>query len=103
MAPDWRHLGPPPGELVPLGAIITREKENRSDGGSIVKLSNGRLRMYLQGLGYRLTALEAEQPEGPWNFVRDEMYDRFELAPAHFGHQWLFPHVSSMGKHGFLC
>ncbi len=98
----WRHLGPPAGEPM---AWLTEQRQAgrriRCEGGGIVQLPDGRLRMYNQNLGARLAILEADRPEGPWRFVRDE-HGQMRNAVDGLAGGWLFPQVTAIGDHGFL-
>ncbi len=42
-----------------------------SDGGSLVRLKDGRWRIYLNGYGQVITALESDKLDGEWKFIRD--------------------------------
>jgi len=42
-----------------------------SDGGSLFRLPNGKWRMYLNGFGQVMTAVESDNLDGEWRFVRD--------------------------------
>ena len=60
-------LGPPTGEpLAWLDEQRRKKKKIRSDGGSIIQLADGSLRMYSQCYGVRLSVAEAENIHGPW-------------------------------------
>ena len=52
-----------------------------SDGGSLVRLEDGRWRIYLNGFGPTLSALESGTLAGPWTFVRDAAGAYRELLP----------------------
>ncbi|TVR16928.1 MAG: hypothetical protein EA401_00835 [Planctomycetota bacterium] len=98
----WRHLGPPAGEAeVWLAEQRRAGKRIRCEGGGIVQLPDGRLRMYNQNLGAPLAVLEADRPEGPWTFVRDEQGEVHNALQG-LGGGWLFPQVSAIGEHGYL-
>jgi len=125
----WRHLGPPAGE--PAEWLVKARRLNgqfRIEGGSILELQSGRLRMYIHGFcdPRRLDALLAALPEGgpvsparlyagtvfiaesdaiegPWRFLRDADGACVDivngLAP---GCNWLFPNVMRIGEHGYM-
>lgn len=52
-----------------------------SDGGSLVRLKDGRWRMYLNGFGPVLTAVESDALDGDWKFLRDSAGAMCELLP----------------------
>jgi hypothetical protein len=65
---DWKYLGTLKGDP-------QKEAEKRkiwSDCGSIVRLDDWRWRIYLNGYGPVVSALESESLEGPWAFLRDD-------------------------------
>ncbi len=66
----WRYLGKLTGE--PADEIATGRKV-WSDGGSIMRLTDGRWRIYTNGYGEwnGLAAMEADSLSGPWRFLRD--------------------------------
>jgi hypothetical protein len=80
VSPDGR-----PGTWKYLGILRPeprRESERRahpvwSDGGGIVRLRDGRWRVYLNGYVGGVAAAEADRLEGPWTFLRD---DRGQIA-----------------------
>ena len=96
-AGTWRLLGPPAGE--PAAEIARRRAGGstvRSDGGALIELPDGRLRLLLHWddrAGIRLAAMDAAAPEGPWRFVRDARGAIRNLAPPG---TWLFPHVAAV-------
>ena len=99
----WRHLGPPAGDLEQILATMREKKKKiRTDGGSVIVLPDGRLRMYLNGFGRRLMALEADQPAGPWTIVRAADGSILEITPQQFGGAWLFTHVIAVPGRGYL-
>jgi hypothetical protein len=65
----WRYLGKLKGE--PADEVARRRVW--SDGGTILRLSDKRWRIYTNGYGEwnGLVALEADTLEGPWKFLRD--------------------------------
>jgi hypothetical protein len=114
----WQHTGPPPGEPADLlNAIRQKSSDVRSEGGGIIELPDGRLRMYLHGLpendafqnritGGRLIAhtllvAESDGPGAPWTFLRTREGTRLNLftsSPL----PWLFVHVQPLGDQGYL-
>jgi len=52
-----------------------------SDGGPILRLSDGRWRIYLNGFGKKLSALDSDTLAGPWKFLRDAQGQIRELLP----------------------
>jgi hypothetical protein len=52
-----------------------------SDGGSLVRLSDGRWGAYVNGFGRVLSAMESDQLTGQWKFLRDEGGAIRELLP----------------------
>jgi len=64
----FKYLGKIRGEP----AEIHARKSVWSDGGSLVRLDGGRWRMYLNGFGPVLSAVESDSLEGDWKFLRDE-------------------------------
>jgi hypothetical protein len=77
-AGDWAYLGALPGE--PADELAKRGRI-WCDGGSLVRLEGGRWRIYLNGYGTVLAALEASDLKGPWRFVRDPDGTIRELLP----------------------
>lgn len=79
----WKYLGKLPGE--PLAeakkAWDTAKRHIWSDGGPILRLADGRWRIYLNGFGQKLTAVESDTLAGPWTFLRDEKGAIRELLP----------------------
>jgi hypothetical protein len=51
-----------------------------SDGGSLFRLKDGRWRIYLNGYGPVLAALESDRLDGDWKFIRDGVAIK-ELLP----------------------
>ncbi len=43
-----------------------------SDGGTLFRLPDSRWRIYMNGYGVTLSAVESERLEGPWRFLRDD-------------------------------
>ncbi len=52
-----------------------------SDGGSIVRLADGRWRVYVNGFGQVLSMMEADTLAGPWKFARDAAGTIREILP----------------------
>ena len=98
----WRYLGPPSGEPA---AWLDQQRQAgariRCEGGGIVQLADGRLRLYQQNLGASLAIIEADSVEGPWHFVRHED-GSIRNAVAGLDGGWLFPQVIAVGEHGYL-
>jgi hypothetical protein len=65
----WRYLGQLTGD--PADEIAKRRVW--SDGGTILRLPDGRWRIYTNGFGawHGLVAMEADQLEGPWKLLRN--------------------------------
>ena len=71
-------------------AVEASKRTIWSDGGSLLRLKDGRWRMYLNGFGQVLAALESDTLEGEWKFVRDggairELLPDFPKAPNRGG------------------
>jgi hypothetical protein len=78
-APDsWRYLGKLSGEP----AAFAHAHYVWSDGGSVFRLDDGRWRIYLNGYGVRLAALESDALSGPWRFLRTREGAVRDLADA---------------------
>lgn len=114
----WHHLGPPPGEPEDLlNAIRAHAASVRSEGGGLIELPDGRLRIYLHGLPehdrfaemisgnrlirHSLLVAESDHPEGPWTFLREQQGERINLYPADTL-PWLFVHVQPLGDTGYM-
>ncbi len=110
----WESLGVPAGDPQAFVAEARRLKATlRCEGGGLLQLPDGRLRLYLHGMcdpaevaehvrGGRvalrsLLVAEAEQAEGPWRFVRDEAGKPIDVF-AGSTLPWVFPHVQSLGE-----
>ena len=67
---DWRYLGMLKGE--PADEVARRRVW--SDGGTILRLPDGRWRIYANGYGdwNGLVVMEADELEGPWKFLRED-------------------------------
>lgn len=74
----WRYTGVAAGDIA---AEIARRRV-WSDGGSLQPLAGGRWRMYTNGFGPVLCALEADTLAGPWHFLRDAQGAIRELLPG---------------------
>ena len=72
----WKYLGKLKGEP----AEFAKKHYVWSDGGSIIRLKNGRWRFYHNGYGKNLSAMESDSIEGPWKFIRDKKGNIKELA-----------------------
>ncbi|MBN1863856.1 MAG: hypothetical protein JW808_03035, partial [Victivallales bacterium] len=95
----WSYLGMLKGEPETEAARIQQEtkRQPRSDGGVIVKLTDGSWRIYLNWSGITLTALEAQSLQGPWRFLRDQNGAIVELLPE-FPGNGIFPFVTHAGS-----
>lgn len=74
---SFKYLGKLKGDC----AAIASQRMVWSDGGSILRLDDGRWRIYLNGFGPKLAALEAGRLDGEWKFLRDEAGNVRELLP----------------------
>ena len=63
-------------------ADIAAKRMVWSDGGSIVRLDRGRWRIYINGFGPTVAALESDSLDGPWRFLRDDKGEVRELLAA---------------------
>lgn len=59
------------GKLKGDPAIEAAKQAIWSDGGSLLRLKDGRWRIYLNGYGQVLAALESDKLDGEWKFIRD--------------------------------
>jgi len=100
---SWTHLGTPLGEPKAwLDEQLRQKKLVRSEGGSLALTPEGKLRMYIHGYGTKVCMAEADHIDGSWAFFRDKNGTIVDLAkPMLAGGQWLFPHVTRLGK-GYL-
>jgi len=83
----WKYLGILQPE--PRQESERRARPVWSDGGGIVRLPDGRWRVYLSGYVDGITAAEADRLEGPWTFLRNRRGQIAALTPQ----QGLFPAV----------
>ena len=60
-----------------------------SDGGTLMRLDDGRWRIYLNGFGQKVAAIEADTIDGPWKFLRDADGKIRELLPGNNGGPWV--------------
>jgi hypothetical protein len=74
----WKYLGTLKGEIADLAA----KRTIWSDGGSLIRLDDGRWRIYLNGFGQVVTAIESASLDGPWRFLRDDRGEIRELLPG---------------------
>lgn len=74
----WRYLGKLKGEPAGEGA----KRKIWSDGGSIFRLQDGRWRIYLNGFGPVLAAMECATLDGEWRFLRDGNGALREMLPG---------------------
>ena len=98
VAGDWRYLGKLTGEPTDFAAT----HYVWSDGGSLLRRADGGWRIYLNGYGVRLAALEADALRGPWRFLRRSDGRIRELASALTGRSprgegYAFPTVVQIG------
>lgn len=115
---DWIHSGPPSGEPEALlNQVRQLNAQVRSEGGGLIELPDGRLRVYLHGLPdpdglpdavpnsrlhvHTLLVAESERPEGPWNFLRNADGSVINLL-ATVREPWTFLHVQPLGDIGFI-
>ena len=75
-AGTFQYLGKLKGEP----AIEAAKRQIWSDGGSLFRLPDGRWRLYLNGYGPVLAALESDRLDGEWQFIREDGRLR-ELLP----------------------
>jgi len=75
---SFRYLGKLKGECADLAA----QKKIWSDGGTLVRLPGGGWRIYLNGFGPKLAAMECATLTGPWKFLRDGTGSIRELLPS---------------------
>ena len=75
-AGTFQYLGKLKGEP----AAEAAKRSIWSDGGSLIRLQDGRWRLYLNGYGPVLTALESDTLDGEWQFIREDGKLR-ELLP----------------------
>jgi len=101
-APEsFRYLGKLKGEPAQEAA----KRKVWSDGGTLLRLPDGRWRIYLNGYGKALSALEADALDGEWRFLRDSAGGVKEILPPRPpGVGCVFPEVlrSSSGWHLWL-
>jgi hypothetical protein len=89
----WKYLGILQPE--PRGESERRAHPVWSDGGGIVRLPDGRWRVYLNGYVRGIAAVEADRLEGPWKFLRDERGQIAVLAAD----DGIFPAVLRVSDH----
>jgi hypothetical protein len=90
---NWQHLGTLNGE--PQTWLDQRRRSKkliRCEGGGLIELPSGKLRLYLQGFGVRLALAEADSLHGPWAFHRDSNGEIVDILAGLPG-GWLFPAV----------
>lgn len=75
-ADTWRYLGQLRGEP----AAAAAQDYIWSDGGAVFRLGDGRWRIYLNGYGRNLTAVESKTLAGEWYFLRNAEGSIRELA-----------------------
>ena len=74
----WRYLGKLKGDPADEGV----KRKIWSDGGSIFRLADGRWRIYLNGFGPVLAAMESNTLDGEWRFLRDDKGAIREMLPG---------------------
>lgn len=96
-----------PGSFTYLGRIkgepaeIDAARKVWCDGGTLLRLKNGRWRMYLNGFGTMLAVIESDSLTGNWTFLRDEQGGVRELLtafPGKDGRRGCFPHVLKVAE-----
>jgi hypothetical protein len=93
----WRYGHKITGDL----AEMAKTKTIWCDGGGIVRLPDGRWRMYLNGTGQVVASLESDTLDGPWRFLRDakggirDLLPDFPRAPGRDG---VFPTVLQVAR-----
>ncbi len=70
---SWKYMGKLKGEPATEYARTLAETRRHiwSDGGTLLRLKDGRWRIYLNGFGQKLAAIESDKLEGPWKFLRE--------------------------------
>ena len=81
----WIYKGKLKGE--PLDEAAKRL--TWSDGGTLMRLDDGRWRIYLNGFGQKVAAIESDTLDGPWKFLRDAGGTIRELLPGDNGGPWV--------------
>ncbi len=71
----FKYLGKIRGEPADLDAA----KTIWCDGGTLMRMESGKWRMYLNGFGTILSAIESDTLEGNWKFIRNEKGDIREI------------------------
>jgi hypothetical protein len=93
------------GKLTGDPATEAAARKIWSDGGSIVRLDKHRWRIYCNGFGPSLTALESNGLAGPWRFLREPSGGLRELLP-HFRAATgggCFPYILRVAKDEWHC
>ena len=81
----WSYTGKLTGE--PLDEAAKRKIW--SDGGTLLKLDDGRWRIYLNGFGQKVAAIESDTLDGPWRFLRNADGTIRDLLPGENGGPWV--------------
>ena len=68
----------------------------------MVQLPDGRLRMYTQCYGVRLSVAEADSVRGPWVFIKNEAGEIRNVVSGLPGGSWLFPSLQHIKDHGYI-
>lgn len=96
----FKYLGLTTGDIAEEAA----KRKIWSDGGTLVHLASGRWRMYANGFGTVVAALESDTLTGPWRFLRDDQHGirgllpDFPKAPNRGG---CFPTVLRVDEHNW--
>ncbi|GEM_PF-3172714 len=115
---EWKYLGIPEGDPERfVSAVWEKGATVRCEGGGLVQLPGGQLRLYNHGMmdpervrekvkGKRASSgqiliAESETLEGPWTFLRDDQKQVIDITKGS-GLPWLFPHVQPLGEHGVM-
>jgi len=115
---EWSYVGVPNGDPERFVAAVWEKNASvRCEGGGLVQLPDGCLRLYSHGMmdpetvaqkvkGKRASSgqvliAESESIQGPWTFLRDEQDRVVDITKAS-GLPWLFPHVQSLGENGVM-
>lgn len=89
----WEYLGKLKGE--PAAEVERRLEQKQytwTNGGSIIRLTNGLWRIYVTGFGPRLAVLESDNLHGPWRFLRNGQNQIREILACP-GDGAIFPHL----------
>ena len=98
----WKYLGKLKGEP----ALEYAKGKTWSDGGSIVRSTDGKWRAYLNGFGTVLAAIECDTLDGEWRFLRNANGEIREILPdfpKDKGHGGCFPQVLKIDEKDWHC